>query len=218
MILSKKGFKKSSKQRFIRYGMYSLAALFLAFSAYGFVQPAYAMNEPPTDLQSKQANHQWQLYSEATAKWLWLDVYKAELYLSKTGETKSDEINLNQNNVQQSLLQDKFPLKLKLCYQQSLSAEQIIQAAEKVLPELDEQSELYRAVSDLHRNYQNVSLGDCYALKHEMDGSTSLLLNGDKKFSTQIKDFKKLYFGIWLGDNPLSEDVKKSLLMPQHKS
>lgn len=207
-----------SKQRFVRNGLYFLAPMLLLFSASGFVQAANGLDNQLSEREANHTNPKWQLYSAATAKWLWLDVYKAELYLSKTGEPKSDEINLNQNNAQQSLLQDKVPLKLKLCYQQSISADQIIQAAQKALPELDEQSDLFQAVNDLHQQYQNVSQGDCYALKHETDGSTSLLFNGDKKFSTKLKDFKKLYFGIWLGDNPLSEDVKKSLLMPQHKS
>jgi hypothetical protein len=142
----------------------------------------------------------WKSYSTATAKWLWFDVYEASLY---TSEGKMSD--------KAQFLADKIPLKLELCYLRELTDQQIIEAANSALVD-SISSELAQAVESLHASYQNVGKGDCYSLEHNRNGVTQLSLNGNQVFETQLQGFKALYFGIWIGDQPLSEELKEDLL------
>lgn len=153
-------------------------------------------------LQPAQASDErgWQLFSTAKAKWMWFDVYDASLYLNKGAKLERHR-----------LLQDGYPIKLQLCYLRPLTAQQIIEAAEQALPK--NMSGLQRrTVDQLHQRYRDVDKGDCYSLHHDEMGNTTLLFNRQPIFHSRISGFKKGYFGIWLGDTPLSEDVKERLL------
>lgn len=140
----------------------------------------------------------WQPLNQTTATWLWLDVYQATLY----GQGEIDRTNL---------LTEQTPLKLELCYVQSIDKEDFIKAASKGLPEFFS-PQLSTEVARLHAQYQNVTPGDCYTLSYQPDSGTQLALNGRTVFSTRIAGFKALYFGIWLGPEPLSDSVKQGLL------
>lgn len=143
----------------------------------------------------------WQRIAESQARWLWLDLYKATLYRD----------SVNQRVALQNLLEDSVPLKLELCYQQAIKASQIIEAAESNLVEVED-ALLNAAVKQLHDVYQNVVPGDCYSLQHNQAGYTSLWLNGKLVFESDLLGFKKLYFGIWLGETPISESLKQELI------
>lgn len=149
-------------------------------------------------------SNNWQKISEAKATWLWLDIYKAELYVDAAAELSE--------YTEKQLLADGVPLTLKLCYLVNLSSEQIIQAANEVLPDKIDNNKLATSVNELHNRYQNVTEGDCYSLQHHQNGSTQLILNKQILFHTKTLNFKELYFGIWLGNNPLSVDLKNQLL------
>jgi len=111
------------------------------------------------------------------------------------------------------LLDDAQPLKLKLCYLRSIDKADLIKGAEAVLaPELA--PDLKQAVDALHQAYQNVTTGDCYALKFQPGKGTQLWLNDQLTFKTDLPGFKAVYFGIWLGQNPLSDSLKTQLLAP----
>ncbi|MBN2646415.1 MAG: chalcone isomerase family protein [Thiotrichales bacterium] len=138
------------------------------------------------------------LRAEATATWLFIDVYKAALYApEKVGS--------------QQLLQETTPLNLELCYLRAISKEQFVEAASKALPE-DLSPELKAAVQGLHQAYQNVEPNDCYQLRYEPQQGVQLSLNQQPLFQTATAGFKQLYFGVWLGPNALSEKVRDQLL------
>lgn len=140
----------------------------------------------------------WQPINQTTATWLWLDVYQATLY----GQGEIDRVNL---------LTEQTPLKLELCYLQSIDRQDFIKAASEGLPKRFS-PELSTEVARLHAEYQDVSAGDCYTLSYQPDSGTQLALNGRTVFSTPMAGFKALYFGIWLGPEPLSDSVKQGLL------
>lgn len=140
------------------------------------------------------------LRSEATAKWLFIDVYNASLYAPP-------------HTNRQSILDEQTPLKLKLCYLHKISKEEFVEAASKALPEnLDKP--LQAAVDGLHQAYQKVQPQDCYQLSYSQRQGVVLSFNDKPVYQTKTPGFKQLYFGIWLGKEPLSETVKEELLEP----
>lgn len=162
--------------------------------------PAFSVS---ADVQNSTSNKavDWKLYSQAMAKWLWVDVYQASLF-----------VDANRNSVEtSSFLDEGTPLKLQLCYQTSLKAEQIIEAAENTLPESLNQG-VRQQIDLMHTKYQAVGEGDCYVLEAQGQGKTTLKLNNKLVFTTDTQGFKSAYFGIWIGSNPLSESLKNELL------
>ncbi|BCN94356.1 hypothetical protein THMIRHAM_21410 [Thiomicrorhabdus immobilis] len=148
----------------------------------------------------------WQEVSQGKATWLWLDVYNASLYVDGKAERANPQPKLPKD-----FLADSQPLKLSLCYLQAISPGLFIEGANKVLPK--EMSEpLKSEVSRLHQSYQPVKPGDCYELEYTPQIGTQLKLNQIPLFTSKVGGFKALYFGIWLGENPLSEDLKNRLL------
>lgn len=140
---------------------------------------------------------QWNLVGQGTATWLWMDIYQAKLFHSKA-------------TLPEDFLDDQHPLKLELCYLKSISKEQLTEAANQNLP--DTSHAIKQAVDALHSRYQSVKPGDCYQLAYSPKNGTQLSLNQQTVFQTPQAGFKAIYFGLWLGDSPLSEDLKQSLI------
>lgn len=148
-----------------------------------------------------EGKNDWLKVSHGTATWLWFDVYDAELYLQ-------DRADLD------GILQNQKPLALQLCYKQEIKAGQIVEASQKVLPKSLPIS-LQRSINELHFSFEDVKPGDCYRLEYSANGTTSLILNEKTVFESENKQLKPVYFGIWLGENPISEDLRDKLLNPQ---
>ncbi|QCU89914.1 chalcone isomerase family protein [Thiomicrorhabdus sediminis] len=185
---------------YIKAGFFNVisAILMSLFLNISYASDAWQKAEP-----GAQKNEKWQMVSQATATWLWVDIYQASLFLPEYANAGK--------LFKQQLLNDSIAVKLRLCYQRDLTASQIITAAEKILPQnLTEQ--VSTEVERLHRSYRDVGSGDCYALEHFNNGITQLSLNSEPLFETEAKGFKQAYFGIWLGAESLSQDLKQSLL------
>lgn len=153
----------------------------------------------PETVNQEALEKTWYKHSQATARWLFMDVYQASLYSKQKPLQKSDFLN------------DETPLLLKLCYHRPIDKQRMIEAADRVLPK-NLEKEVRRAVENLHSAYRSVKEGDCYRLKHQPQTGTKLIWNDQTLFHTNVRGFKKAYFGIWLGENPLSEELKKDLL------
>lgn len=134
---------------------------------------------------------------EGVARWGVFKLYNAAFF-TQAGD------NLNQ------ALSDSTPASLSLCYTRSLSVENFVDGANHVLPS-NLPSELQQAVNQLHATYQPVTAGDCYQLDYQPAIGTQLMLNGKSLVKIKTPNFKALYFGIWLGENPLSEGLKNNL-------
>lgn len=135
---------------------------------------------------------------EGTARWGVFKIYDAAFFT---------EANLT---VQQALA-DNTPARLELCYARALSVENFIEGAKLGLPPVIS-VELEQAVQRLHAAYQPVKQGDCYHLDYQPGQGTRLLLNGQTLVQITTPGFKALYFGIWLGERPLAQGLKRDLL------
>jgi len=147
-----------------------------------------------------QADKNWIQISSGTATWLFFDVYHARLFANKP-------------SLPEDFLSDAEPLKLELCYLKAIGANIFIEGANKVLPKTLTAT-LQNEVNRLHQSYQPVEPEDCYVLEYTPQSGTQLKLNNQTVFSSQVEGFKAVYFGVWLGENPLSESLKSSLLVP----
>lgn len=159
-------------------------------------RPALAVS----DTAAVQASSIWQERSQATATWMWFDIYNATLFTQP-------EFNYNK------LLADDQPLKLQLCYLKSIGRSDLIKGAEVVLDK-NLSTELKQAVDGLHQSYVNVEPGDCYVLEYAPKTGTQLKFNDQLVFESTVPGFKLVYFGIWLGKNALSDELKNTLLKP----
>lgn len=159
-------------------------------------RPALAISETV----AAQPSTIWQERSQATATWMWFDLYNATLF------TQPD---FNKSR----LLADDEPLKLQLCYLKSIAKSDLIKGAEAVLDK-NLSTDLKRTVAGLHESYVDVEPGDCYVLQHSPQTGTQLKLNGQLAFESKEPGLKSVYFGIWLGENALSDTLKKKLLKP----
>jgi len=144
----------------------------------------------------------WIQVSSGTATWMFFDVYNARLFANKSV-------------LPQDFLSDAEPLKLELCYLKAISTDIFIEGANKVLPKTLTTT-LQNEVNRLHQSYQSVEPDDCYVLEYAPQTGTQLKLNNQTVFSSHVDGFKAVYFGVWLGENPLSESLKSSLLVPAY--
>jgi len=144
------------------------------------------------------ADKKWMQVSSGTATWMFFDVYNATLFAKKS-------------SLPQDFLNDAESLKLELCYLRAISTDIFIEGANEVLP-TKLTTTLQNEVNRLHDAYLPVEPNDCYVLEYEPQTGTQLKLNNQTIFTSQVEGFKAVYFGVWLGENPLSESLKNSLL------
>lgn len=135
---------------------------------------------------------------EGTARWGFIKLYDAKLKLPDNVQSKD-------------VLADQIPAQLELCYARSLSVNNFIDGANHALPE-NLTAEHQQAVARLHAAYQPVNKNDCYLLEHTPELGTALILNGQELVRINTPGFKAVYFGIWIGDEPLSDKLKTQLL------
>ena len=146
------------------------------------------------------ASAEWHQVGEGVARWMFMDIYQAKLY-RPVGVSK------------QKALTDSLPLKLSLCYYKPISTDVLIQGANESLPH-NLSPILQAEVDRLHASYESVKPNDCYELRYQ-NSVTELLLNQQLVFRSSLAEFKQVYFGIWLGDKPLSDKLKSALLSSQ---
>ena len=105
------------------------------------------------------------------------------------------------------------PRCLVIEYRREVARDLIVTAAMTVLsrqgvalPALEER------LDGLHGAYRDVGEGDRYTLCHAPGRDTRLLLNGKELARVRGDDFAAAYFGIWLRDGAISEDLRAALL------
>ncbi|PLX84586.1 MAG: hypothetical protein C0614_05045, partial [Desulfuromonas sp.] len=60
--------------------------------------------------------------------------------------------------------------------------------------------------------FKDVKPGDRYSITYRPEVGTELRLNGELLGASPGSDFATAYFGIWLGDNPISTSFRDRLL------
>ncbi|MGF1547324.1 MAG: chalcone isomerase family protein [Thiotrichales bacterium] len=104
---------------------------------------------------------------------------------------------------------------LAIRYKKPIKRRDFVRAAETILKRQHAPEQLagYRAELDrLHGAYRDVEPGDEYRLCYGAQGGLALVLNGTAVTQIANREFARVYFGIWLGDRALSEDLRESLL------
>jgi hypothetical protein len=107
------------------------------------------------------------------------------------------------------------PRCLELRYVHPIRAEQFVAAAVDTLARNHTPTELEavkREIETLHALYRDVGKQDRYRLLYMPGKGTSLFLNGKLLGTVPGARFAAIYFGVWLGDNPLDKKLKQQLL------
>lgn len=109
---------------------------------------------------------------------------------------------------------DDVPKRLEIEYFWPIEGADFGPAAEKVLSRtLDARAiEALRPRLDaINARYRSVRPGDRYALTYLPGRGTELSLNGEPLTVVPGADFARHYFGIWLGSDPIDEDLRDEL-------
>ena len=166
-------------------------AMVLTFSSYLGAAPLISSDQ---DLVLK---------SSGTATWMRVvRVYDAALFAPSSARVEQ-------------VLQKDVPLSLKIEYLISVSADNIIKAADVALARQHSPEVLDRYsthIQRLHQSYQSAELGDRYRLDYRPGEGITLWFNDQYLVSIDDDEFARLYVGIWLGEQPLSERLRTALL------
>ena len=142
------------------------------------------------------------LRGSGTATYLMFDVYDAQLFAPR--ELAAER-----------LLDPNVPRALVLRYKVSIQREQIIEASEKTLREQWPEPRLNRIRAELQALYasmRDVAPGDEYRLDYQPGEGLRLSLNRREVWRGGDAELASMYFGIWLREPALSEDLRKVLL------
>ena len=105
------------------------------------------------------------------------------------------------------------PRCLLIEYRRAVTRDIIAAAADGVLQSQGVAIEpLQTRLVRLNAAYRDVAAGDRYQLCHAPGGDTRLSLNGEELIRIPGDDFAIAYFGIWLRDGAISEDLRSALL------
>ncbi|UCF67701.1 MAG: chalcone isomerase family protein [Acidobacteriota bacterium] len=106
--------------------------------------------------------------------------------------------------------------RLEIEYFVAVSRENFVEAAMRALIKQQSREDLAamsRALDKLHALYSDVQAGDRYALSYTPGQGLILELNGEEVGRVREgAEFAQAYFGIWLGDKPISNSLRRGLL------
>lgn len=148
-------------------------------------------------------SHTLQRIGIGTARYAgFISVYEAAFYAPST-ITRANVLDVG------------VPKRLEIVYNRSIERKQLIKAAEHALKRQHDTGTLDRwrdAIDRLHASYRDVSAGDMFVLATAPDQGLLLEFNGLEVARIDEPEFARLYFGIWLGDPPLSASLREALL------
>ena len=102
---------------------------------------------------------------------------------------------------------------LVIRYTRRIRADQIIEAAKTNLgknPTLN-MMPLRPRLKSMYNAFVDVDDGDEYALLYVPGEGTRLYFNGNEEVRVSGFDFARTFFGIWLSDHPINDDLKREL-------
>lgn len=108
-----------------------------------------------------------------------------------------------------------IPLRLEIVYHRPIEAEMMIRAAQQTLERQHGAESLRRwqpQIERLHAAYRDVVAGDRFALTTAPGRGLGLEFNGRELVRIDDAGFAQVYFGIWLGEQPLSAGLRDALL------
>lgn len=115
----------------------------------------------------------------------------------------------------QAVLNYTASFHLEFRYLREIKKSIILESADKMLNKNlseAERTSIESSVDQLNARYQTVKKGDRSSLTYVPGEGTTFRLNGDAQLTLPGKEFAQLYFQIWLGDSPISPEMKAALL------
>ena len=147
-------------------------------------------------------NKQIPIRGATILRWLKIfKVYVAALYLPENGAP--DDV-----------LAD-IPKRLEISYLVSIPGPDFGKGAEAVLERNNSPDALARLrdrIDQLNAVYRDVKPGDRYALTYVPGQGTELSFNGEPLVTIEGADFSAAYFGIWLGKDPIDQEMRRQLI------
>ena len=146
-------------------------------------------------------NEVLKIRGDGLLKWLFFKVYRVALYLPLDVQSKN--------------VLDDVPKKMVFHYLLNMNTEQFAQSGENLLVKNASEFELSQIKTELdaiHDMYRDVKKGERYSLTYLPGKGTELALNGEVLGLIEGYDFAAIYFRIWLGDNPVDDELKHKLL------
>jgi hypothetical protein len=134
----------------------------------------------------------------------WLNIFKvyvAALYLPE-------------NSSPNDALAD-IPKRLEISYLVSIPGPDFGKGAEAILERNNSPDVLARLqsrIDQLNAVYRDVKPGDRYALTYVPGQGTELSYNGRPLITIEGADFAAAYFGIWLGKDPIDQEMRNRLI------
>ncbi|MDR6846278.1 chalcone isomerase family protein [Flavobacterium granuli] len=153
----------------------------------------------------KFENKTLQLNGAGSRSKMWVEVYIQALYLSHLSQNPKEIINDNLEmsiriEITSALVSSgKLTRALNTGFEKSAGTNFIT----------------FKPKMELLKSYlsEEITKGDVFELTYNpTDSSVWVIKNGTLKGKVPGFDFKKVFFGIWLGDNPVDEELKNSLL------
>lgn len=153
----------------------------------------------------KFENKTLQLNGAGSRSKMWVEVYIQALYLSQLSQNPKEIIN------------DNLEMSIRIEITSALVSSGKLTRAMHVGFEKSagENFEVLKPKMELLKSYlaDEIKRGDVFELTYNpTDSSVWVVKNGEFKGKVPGFDFKKVFFGIWLGDNPVDEELKNSLL------
>jgi hypothetical protein len=133
---------------------------------------------------------------------MFFKLYDAALYASPNAKT-ADVLNAQTN------------YRLQFRYLREIDKSIILESSGKMLEKNllpDELNLIAERVKRLNSAYQTVKEGDRSSLTYRTGVGTTLRINGESAMTIEGADFARLYFKIWLGEQPISGSLRKALL------
>lgn len=153
----------------------------------------------------KFENKTLQLNGAGSRSKMWVEVYIQALYLSQLSQNAKEIIN------------DNSEMSIRIEITSALvSSGKLTRAMHAGFEKsAGENLEALKPKMELLKSYlaDEIKRGDIYELTYNpADSSVWVVKNGELKGKVPGFDFKKVFFGIWLGDKPVDEELKNSLL------
>jgi len=138
-------------------------------------------------------------------KWFF-DVYVCGLYLPVKQTSAKSIINSgDENRVVLHMLRELTSQKLYGAFKEAIESSQTTDVLLAIQPQLNQMEQIFESV-------ELVKEGDIITLDFIPTSGTKITVNGTTRGTVPGAGFNRAILGIWLGDMPISDDLKAGML------
>lgn len=186
----------------------AIVVLFLTLSfSNAFSQEKFTLNGVTVPRTIDFENQKLQLNGFGTRTKFWTEVYVQALYLTVLSEDAKDILASDTNMGIRLQITSTMVSSQKLS--KSLHKGMLKSIGEENLPKFKSQLDLLEKLLNREATVENDAFNLIYSSTEK-----SILVYKNNKLEGKIPgfDFKKAFFGIWLSNNPVDEELKDALL------